>query len=89
MIKYYIIAMLVMSVISFLTFGLDKLKAKNGKWRIPEKTLFATALLLGGPGALIGMYLFRHKTKHIQFQIFIPLIAAIEIAGGVLIYIFL
>lgn len=69
-----------MSFVTFIIYGLDKLKAKLGKWRISEKTLLLCALCMGGPGALLGMYLFRHKTKHVQFKILVPLCCIINIA---------
>ena len=53
----------------FLLYGLDKLKAKRGKWRIPERTLLLFTWLMGGVGALLGMRTFRHKTKHLSFKI--------------------
>ena len=57
----------------------DKIKAKNNQYRISEKKLFLVALILGGPGIYIGMYLFRHKTKHVKFIIGIPLIIIVNI----------
>jgi uncharacterized membrane protein YsdA (DUF1294 family) len=57
----------------------DKGKSQKGEWRVPEKTLFVTALLLGSLGILLGMYLFRHKTKHKRFTIGIPIILIIQI----------
>lgn len=69
-----------MSFLSFILYGLDKLKARHGKWRISEKTLLLSALLMGGPGALLGMQLFRHKTRHLRFQILVPVFCVINIA---------
>lgn len=60
------------SLCAFLLFGIDKGKAKRGAWRIPEKTLFLSAFLGGAPGALAGMLLFRHKTRHLSFRLGIP-----------------
>lgn len=57
----------------------DKQKAKKGKYRISEKALFVSALLLGGIGAYIGMYKFRHKTKHNLFTIGMPVIIVLNI----------
>jgi len=74
--------LVLVNVIAFTTFGADKNKARKNKWRVPEKTLFALALLGGGLGAFLGMHLFHHKTKHWYFRIFIPLILALEIAAG-------
>ena len=58
-----------MSVVAFAVFGADKKMARQGTWRIPERTLFALALLGGSPGAILGMLVFHHKTKHIKFVI--------------------
>ncbi len=68
----------VMSLAAFVAFGLDKYKAKAGKWRIPERTLFLLALLGGGIGAFLGMKVFHHKTMHKQFVIGIPVIMVIQ-----------
>ena len=68
----------VMSLAAFAAFGLDKYKAKAGKWRIPERTLFLLALLGGGIGAFLGMKVFHHKTMHKQFVIGIPAIMVIQ-----------
>ena len=59
--------------------GLDKKKAKKGAFRIPEKTLFLTALLGGSIGSIMGMYYFRHKTKHTSFVLGMPCILLIQI----------
>ena len=67
----------------FLLMLVDKLKAKRGAWRIPEATLLKSALLGGSIGAIAGMYLFRHKTRHIKFTLGIPLILAIQIIGAI------
>ena len=67
-----------MSLAAFAAFGLDKYKAKAGKWRIPERTLFLLALLGGGIGAFLGMKVFHHKTMHKQFVIGIPVIMVIQ-----------
>lgn len=57
----------------------DKQKAKKGKYRISEKALFVAAFLLGGIGAYIGMYKFRHKTKHNLFTIGMPIMIVLNI----------
>ena len=57
----------------------DKRRAKRHGWRIPEKTLFLTALLGGSIGAWVGMYLCRHKTKHWYFVVGIPLILVVQL----------
>jgi len=77
--KYFIIYMAVINVITFAVFGIDKLKAVKNRWRVPEKILFFLALLGGSLGAIIGMYSFRHKTKKITFRIGIPVILIVQI----------
>lgn len=59
--------------------GVDKFKAIKKKWRVSEKTLFTLSLLFGGVGVACGMNLFRHKTKHMSFQIIIPFAIVINI----------
>lgn len=78
-IKNIIIYLLVINVLGFLAMGLDKLKAKKGRWRIPENTLFAFTILGGGIGTIAGMYVFRHKTKKLKFTIGMPVILVLEI----------
>jgi len=65
--------------LAFLLCGIDKRKARRDRWRIPEKTLFLSAILGGSVGFLLGMHLFRHKTKHKSFTIGMPLILAAQI----------
>jgi len=66
------------SVYGFVLMGRDKKKAAEHKWRIPEKRLFLTAAIGGSIGVLLGMLIFRHKTKHVSFVIGIPLIITIQ-----------
>ena len=70
----------VMTVLGFVVMGIDKAKAKEGKWRIKEAALFAFAILFGGVGMTLGMYVFRHKTKHWYFAVFFPILALVDIA---------
>ena len=58
---------------------LDKQKAKRGKWRIPEKTLFLLAIIGGSLGTTFGMHMFRHKTKHWYFKFGMPFIMTVQI----------
>lgn len=74
-----IIWLVLINLIAFVMFGDDKKRAKNGRWRIPERRLFLSALLGGSLGALAGMKLFRHKTKHWYFRLGIPLILLLQI----------
>ena len=70
----------VMSVIGFALMGIDKNRAINHKWRIKEATLFLIAFFGGGIGSTLGMFFFRHKTKHWYFRLFFPLFAAAQTA---------
>lgn len=77
----------IMSVVGFASMGIDKSRAKNDKWRIPEKTLFLIALLGGALGSVLGMQVFRHKTKHWYFAVFMPMILLVQIAIVVFLFI--
>lgn len=78
-IKLVIIYLLIINLVGIVAMGADKSKAKNGAWRIPEKTLFFISIIGGSIGTWAGMYLFRHKTKHWYFVIGMPLILIIQI----------
>ena len=75
--------LLLVNVLAFALYGIDKLTAKKGAWRIPESTLLLVAFLGGSLGALLGMELFRHKTKHAKFKVLVPLFLILHIALGV------
>ena len=84
MIKYILLIVLAaVNLLSFALYGIDKLKAKKGAWRIPEATLLLVAFLGGSLGALLGMELFRHKTKHVKFKVLVPLFLILHIALAV------
>ena len=85
--KNIIIYLLIINLVSFLSMGIDKWKAKRGAWRIPEQTLISMVLLGGGIGGIIGMYMFRHKTKKPRFYIGFPVILISEIIIAVYIII--
>ena len=73
--------------LAFILYGVDKNRAKNGGWRISEKALFLAALPGSALGALLGMYVFRHKTKHWYFKYGIPAILAVQVViAGILIW---
>lgn len=72
------IPFLVWNLIVMIVYARDKRKAKKGKWRTPEATLLALAWALGSLGAMIGMFGFRHKTKHVKFLILVPLAFLIQ-----------
>ncbi len=81
-----IIYLIGINVVTFFIYGIDKWKARRGKWRIPEDTLIWLAIADGSIGALLGMYLFRHKTQHKKFTLGIP---AIILVQAVIVYFFL
>ena len=71
--------LLVMNLLAFALMGIDKMKAKRGSWRIPEKTLFLVTALFGGLGGTLGMKVFRHKTKHWYFKWGFPALLVVQI----------
>ncbi len=79
--KYAVIYLAVINLIAFLAMGTDKFRARNAARRIPERTLFLLAVIGGSVGAIIGMFAFRHKTRHLSFRIGLPAILAIQCAA--------
>ena len=75
--KYYLLGI---NLLTFFIYGIDKWKAKRDKWRVPEATLLMLAALGGSVGALLGMFVFHHKTKHKKFLIGVPLILLAQFA---------
>ena len=73
---YYLI---VINIVTFLVYGIDKWKAKQVSWRISEATLLILAVIGGSIGALLGMNVWRHKTMHKKFKYGLPLILIIQI----------
>ena len=73
--------LLLWSVILFVTMGADKRRARRAAFRVPEKTLFLLALLGGAPGGLLGMELFRHKTRHWTFVWGFRVLTLLQLAG--------
>ena len=78
----YLIAV---NVLAFILYGLDKKRARNREWRISEKTLIGIAVIGGSIGAILGMHIFHHKTRHWYFRYGLPLILIMQ---GVLAYYF-
>ncbi len=77
-----VIAYLVLiNIVTFIVFGVDKAKAKNHSWRVPEKTLFLLAIIGGSVGAIVGMQTFRHKTRKWYFSFGIPAILIVQLAA--------
>ena len=82
--KLLLAYLFIVNAAGFLLMLTDKIKAKKNAWRVPEKALFLVSLLGGSLGSLIGMYTFRHKTKHFSFVLGIPLIFAVQIIIAIL-----
>ena len=73
--------LVLINTVTFLIFGVDKLLAKHPRFRqrVPEKNLLILAVVGGSVGALLGMYLFRHKTLHRVFRVGVPVIMAVQL----------
>ena len=67
------------NLFGLIIMGVDKSRAKRRKWRIPEATLFLVAVIGGSIGSILGMYLFRHKTKHWYFVVGMPVILVLQL----------
>ena len=67
------------NLFGLIIMGVDKSRAKRRKWRIPEATLFLVAIIGGSIGSILGMYLFRHKTKHWYFVVGMPVILVLQL----------
>lgn len=83
LISLMIAYLILMSIIGFVMMGIDKQRAIKKKWRIPERTLILIAFAGGGLGAFFGMYVFRHKTKHMKFVVLLPLSAVLYVIIGI------
>ncbi len=77
--QFFIYYFIIINILAFFLMGIDKKKAQMGAWRIPEKTLFLSAIIGGSVGAIAGMQLFRHKTKHKTFVIGMPAILIVQL----------
>ena len=80
---YYLLGI---NLLTFLIYGIDKWKARRDKWRVPEATLLMLAALGGSVGALLGMSVFHHKTKHKKFLTGVPLILLAQVILAWLIF---
>lgn len=80
---YYV----VINIVGFSLMYTDKKRARKGQWRISEATLFTVALLFGALGSTIGMWKFRHKTKHWYFVVGMPFILIVQICAVVAFFI--
>lgn len=70
---------LIVNVLTFLLYGIDKWKAKRSRWRIPESALLGMAAVGGSVGAWLGMRVWRHKTQHKKFRYGVPAILVAQI----------
>ena len=86
--KILLVYLLIVNAAGFLLMLVDKIKAKRNLWRIPEATLITVAAIGGSIGAIAGMNLFRHKTKHAKFYIGLPVILALQIVAAICIIFF-
>lgn len=78
--KWFLLYLAAVNLIAFAAMGLDKWKARRDKWRVRERTLFLWAVLGGSVGGILGMLLFRHKTRHWYFRFGFPVILILQIA---------
>ena len=72
--------LLIANLVGFAMMGIDKRRAIKHAWRIPEKILFLASLLGGRIGTWVGMYAYRHKTKHWYFVVGMPAILVVQVA---------
>ena len=73
--------LLAINVLAFVVYGVDKWKARQGRWRVPEATLLGLAALGGSVGAWVAMQLFRHKTKKNKFRYGVPIMFVLQLAA--------
>lgn len=78
MLIYYLLAV---NVLTFIVYGVDKWKARSGRWRVPEATLMGLAALGGSVGAWLAMQLFRHKTQKKKFRYDVPALFVLQVAA--------
>lgn len=87
MILYVILAaLIVLNISAFLMYYDDKRRAICGDWRISEDALFVIAIIGGSVGAILGMLLLRHKTRHLKFRIGLPVILVLQIVLAIVLY---
>ena len=72
LIKIFLVYLLIVNALGFILMLVDKIKARKNLWRIPEATLFLMAAIGGSIGSILGMYTFRHKTRHLKFTLGVP-----------------
>ena len=74
-----LIYLAIINIAAWILYGIDKKRAIQGKWRISERLLLCVTGMGGSLGAVLGMYLFRHKTRHWKFRILVPLFLVLHI----------
>ena len=79
MLIYYLLAV---NVLTFIIYGLDKRKARQGRWRVPEATLLGLAAVGGSVGAWLAMRLFHHKTQKKKFRYGVPVLFVLQVVAG-------
>lgn len=84
--KYVLLYLFLVNAAGLLFMLADKHRARKKQWRIPEATLMGIAAMGGSIGALLGMYAFRHKTRHPKFYIGIPVLLVIQLCLAILLY---
>ena len=82
--KWLLLWVVAANIVAFILYGIDKRRAKRHAWRIPEAVLLGIAVVGGSIGAIVSMFLFRHKTKHPAFRIGLPAILIIQIIFAIL-----
>lgn len=87
LVQFFIIYLVIINFLGFIIMGIDKMKAKRGSRRVPENTLFMFTILGGGVGTILGIYIFRHKTKKKKFTVGMPIILIIEVLLFILYFI--
>lgn len=75
------------NIVSFILYGIDKYKAKRGKWRISEAMLLTMAVIGGSVGAWAGMKVWHHKTMHKKFTIGVSLVFALQVALAIYLHV--
>lgn len=86
MIRYLAVYLLIINMITFIIYGVDKRRARLGLWRVKERTLLLLAVIGGSAGALLGIYGLRHKTRHKRFTVLVPFLLICQ--GALLAYTF-
>ncbi len=74
-----IIYVVLVNIIGFAIMGIDKRKARRNAFRIPEATLFSVAIIGGSLGSTLGMFIFKHKTRHWYFKFGLPVILLLQV----------